>query len=124
MPESQEPPFAPAGWPRVVPRIFTPDPRGLVEFMRETLGGTCEYQDGRPAEVWIGESVVMVSDTAARPPTNAFLYVYVPEADAAYARAMAAGCRSLEAPVSTPYGDRRCMVEDRWGNTWQIATRR
>ena len=20
-------------------------------------------------------------------------------------------------------GDRRCMVEDRWGNTWQVATR-
>jgi uncharacterized glyoxalase superfamily protein PhnB len=22
-----------------------------------------------------------------------------------------------------PYGDRRAMVEDAWGNTWQIATR-
>jgi predicted 3-demethylubiquinone-9 3-methyltransferase (glyoxalase superfamily) len=21
-----------------------------------------------------------------------------------------------------PYGDRRCMVKDKWGNTWQIAT--
>lgn len=20
------------------------------------------------------------------------------------------------------YGDRRCIVEDKWGNTWQIAT--
>ena len=24
----------------------------------------------------------------------------------------------------TPYGDRRCMIEDAWGNTWQIATQR
>jgi uncharacterized glyoxalase superfamily protein PhnB len=23
-----------------------------------------------------------------------------------------------------PYGDRRAMVEDRWGNRWQIATHR
>jgi PhnB protein len=23
-----------------------------------------------------------------------------------------------------PYGDRRGMVEDQWGNTWQIATYR
>ena len=33
-----------------------------------------------------------------------------------------AGARSLEAPSDTFYGDRRCMVEDGWGNTWQIAT--
>jgi len=24
--------------------------------------------------------------------------------------------------MDMPYGDRRCMVEDQWGNTWQIAT--
>jgi uncharacterized glyoxalase superfamily protein PhnB len=65
----------------------------------------------------------MVSGTAARAAMAAFLYVYVPDADATYARAMTAGARSLEAPLDTPYGDRRCMVEDRWGNTWQIATR-
>jgi uncharacterized glyoxalase superfamily protein PhnB len=33
-----------------------------------------------------------------------------------------AGARSLEEPFDTPYGDRRCMIEDKWGNTWQIAT--
>jgi len=35
---------------------------------------------------------------------------------------VAAGARSLEEPVDTPYGDRRAMVEDSWGNVWQIAT--
>jgi len=25
------------------------------------------------------------------------------------------------ANIDTPYGDRRCMVEDPWGNTGQIA---
>ena len=29
---------------------------------------------------------------------------------------------TLEAPREMPYGDRRAMVRDRWGNTWQIAT--
>ena len=53
---------------------------------------------------------------------NAFLYVYVDDTDAAYRRAIDAGARSLEEPSDMPYGDRRCMVEDRWGNTWQIAT--
>ena len=32
------------------------------------------------------------------------------------------GARSLEEPSDTPYGDRRGMLEDRWGNTWQVAT--
>ena len=41
-----------------------------------------------------------------------------------HANAPASSARSLEAPADMPYGDRRCMVEDAWGNTWQIATRR
>jgi uncharacterized glyoxalase superfamily protein PhnB len=72
----------------------------------------------------IGDSIVLVSDASARRAMSAFLYVYVPDADATYRRALAAGARSLEAPADLPYGDRRCMVEDEWGNTWQIATRR
>jgi uncharacterized glyoxalase superfamily protein PhnB len=47
---------------------------------------------------------------------------YVADTDATYQRALNAGARSLEEPFDTPYGDRRCMVEDKWGNTWQIAT--
>ena len=51
-----------------------------------------------------------------------FLYLYVDDADATYGRAIDAGVKSLEAPVDTPYGDRRGMVEDSWGNVCQIAT--
>ncbi len=72
--------------------------------------------------VIIGDSMVMISDAGVRNPMTAFLYIYVDDTDAAYLRALDAGTRSLEAPFDTPYGDRRCMVEDRWGNTWQIAT--
>ena len=53
----------------------------------------------------------------------AFLYVYVENADLTYQRALAAGAQSLEEPRDLPYGDRRGMVKDRWGNVWQIATR-
>ena len=52
----------------------------------------------------------------------AFLYLYVDDADRAYARALEAGARSLEPPVDPPYRDRRAMVEDPWGNVWQLAT--
>jgi uncharacterized glyoxalase superfamily protein PhnB len=52
----------------------------------------------------------------------AFLYVYVDDSDSTYKRALLAGATSLEEPADMPYGDRRAMVRDRWGNTWQIAT--
>jgi uncharacterized glyoxalase superfamily protein PhnB len=64
----------------------------------------------------------MISDAGVRNAMPAFLYVYVADADATYRSAIKAGARSIEEPVDTPYGDRRAMIEDRWGNTWQIAT--
>jgi PhnB protein len=53
---------------------------------------------------------------------SAFLYVYVADADLAYERAIPAGATTLEAPLSTPYGDRRAMVQDPFGK-FQIAHR-
>jgi uncharacterized glyoxalase superfamily protein PhnB len=64
----------------------------------------------------------MISAVGPRVVASAFLYVYVEDADATYRRTLQAGARSLEAPIDTPYGDRRGMVEDRWNNVWQIAT--
>jgi len=112
----------PPGWHNVTPRIVAHDARALVEFVRRVFDATGDYQDGRPSEIWIGDSVIMISDPGVRPPTTAFLYVYVADVDATYRRALDAGAGALEPPAETPYGDRRCMVEDRWGNTWQIAT--
>ena len=66
----------------------------------------------------------MVSEASEREPKSAFLYVYVRDPDSAYRKALEQGARSIEAPFQTHYGDRRCMVEDRWGNTWQIAARK
>jgi uncharacterized glyoxalase superfamily protein PhnB len=60
----------------------------------------------------------------AREPAAAFLYVYVEDTDEACRRAVAAGARVAEPPGETPYGDRRCMLEDPWENAWQMATHR
>ncbi|MGH9419546.1 MAG: VOC family protein [Thermoanaerobaculia bacterium] len=116
-------PFAPEGWHTVTPRIVVDDARGLVEFLVHVFEATGEYRSDRPSEIRIGDSMIMITDTGVRPVTIAFLYVYVSDTDATYRRAIENGARSLETPVETPYGDRRCMVEDQWGNTWQIATR-
>jgi uncharacterized glyoxalase superfamily protein PhnB len=113
----------PEGWPSVVPRILARDPARLVAFLARVFDARGELPDGRPAELRIGDSIVMVSDASARREMPAFLYVYVADVDATWRRALEAGARPVESPADMPYGDRRCMVEDEWGNTWQIATR-
>jgi PhnB protein len=114
----------PDGWHTVTPRIFADDAGDLVAFVKEVFGASGEYRDARPTELKIGDSIVMIADASARGPAPAFLYVYVADADATYQRALDAGATSIEAPSDMPYGDRRGMVEDRWGNVWQIATHR
>jgi PhnB protein len=117
--------WAPEGWHSITPRLIADDPAALVDFLRHAFGAIGELQAGRPAELRIGDSIVMVSGTfEGRGPTEAFLYLYVADADATHARAISAGATSLEAPCDTPYGDRRATVHDPSGNVWQIATRR
>jgi PhnB protein len=116
--------YQPNGWHTVTPRIVVCDPQPLIEFLSAVFDATGEFRTGAPAEIRIGDSVIMISDggglrAAAMP---AFLYVYVANADTTYERAIAAGAMSLEPPAEMPYGDRRAMVRDQWGNTWQIAT--
>jgi tRNA-Thr(GGU) m(6)t(6)A37 methyltransferase TsaA len=112
----------PTGWHTLTPRIVVDDVAGLVGFLRAAFAATGDLQADRPAVMQIGDSILMVSGAGPRPATPAFLYLYVDDSDATYQRAVAAGARSLEPPLDTPYGDRRAMVEDRWGNVWQIAT--
>ena len=114
----------PPGFHTLTPRIVTADVAGLAAFLREVFGATGEVHPERPAVLHVGDSPLMLSAPGPRPANGAFLYVYVEDADATHARAVAAGARVLEAPLDTPYGDRRSMVEDRWGNVWQIATYR
>jgi uncharacterized glyoxalase superfamily protein PhnB len=47
----------------------------------------------------------------------------VDDADQVYQRAVAAGATTTEPPTDTPYGDRRAMVRDPFGNVFQIAHR-
>jgi uncharacterized glyoxalase superfamily protein PhnB len=116
--------FTPEGWHTVTPRIVVHDAKQLVEFLGQVFRATGDYRPDLPSVIKIGDSVVMISDSGIRSPMPAFLYVYVSDTDTTYRRALDAGARALEAPSDMPYGDRRCMVEDNWGNTWQIATYR
>jgi PhnB protein len=92
-----------------------------VDFLRRVFGASGETESGRPVEMRIGDSLIMVSPTTERDAFPGFLYIYVDDADVAYAVALDAGATSLEPPFDTPYGDRRAMVRDAFGNVFQIA---
>jgi uncharacterized glyoxalase superfamily protein PhnB len=112
----------PNGWHSVTPRLVAEDPARLVRFLREAFDASGEFSPEAPAQMRIGDSIVMVSGTGPRRITAAFLHLYVEDADAVYRRALDAGAQSLEEPLDAPYGDRRAMVKDPCGNDWQIAT--
>lgn len=99
------------------------DAGAQVEFLRAVFGASGEAPADRPADVRIGDSLVMVTTAGAREPFPAFLYVYVDDADNTYRRAIDAGAVAIEEPLDTPYGDRRAMVRDPFGNVFQIAHR-
>jgi uncharacterized glyoxalase superfamily protein PhnB len=105
----------------VTPRIVADDVEPVIAFLRAVFGATGDVVPGRPAELHIGESMVLVSSSEGRSPFPAYLYVYVDDADETYERAITAGARSIETPRDVPYGDRRAMVEDAAGNVYQIA---
>jgi PhnB protein len=116
--------FTPKGWHTVTPRIVVADAEQFVGFLKQAFDATGEYQREMPAIITIGDSMLMVSGAGIREPMPAFLYIYVEDTDSTYRRAVKAGAISLEEPADMPYGDRRAMVKDRWGTTWQIATYR
>ena len=114
--------IVPEGWHAVTPRIVVHGAEQLVEFLRHVFRANGDYQPEAPAVLTIGDSMLMISDAGVREPRSAFLYVYVEDVDATYERAIEAGALSQEEPSEMPYGDRRAMVQDKWGNLWQIAS--
>jgi PhnB protein len=117
--------FQPDGWHTVTPRIITSEPDQLVRFVKEVFRATGDFLVNRPTEIRIVDSTIMISNgSGLREAVSAFLYVYFESLDDTYQRAVGAGAESLESPSGLPYGDRRAMVKDLWGNLWHIAWRK
>jgi PhnB protein len=117
-------PRRPDGFHAVTPRMVVGDVEAEVKFLRSVFEASGEVHTDRPAEIHVGDSLVMVSQAGPRKQFPAFLYIYVDDADVVYGRALDAGATSLEEPLDTPYGDRRAMVRDPFGNVFQIAHRK
>jgi uncharacterized glyoxalase superfamily protein PhnB len=75
------------------------------------------------ASLKIGDSMLMLGGAGDQwPAMPATVYVYVPDVDAAYKRALQAGAKSLREPQDQFYGDRTGGVADDQGNQWWIGT--
>lgn len=119
----------PNGHHTVTPFFVVKDVAAMIAFVERAFGATVDRAmrsgDGliRHATVCIGDSKLMISSgTELYAPRPLSVHLYVDDADALYARALAAGARSLEAPADQFYGDRRAGVRDAWDNHWWIAT--
>ena len=126
----------PAGEPHIrhgfgAVRPYLYGPADLPDFVRAVFGGEVlerseHKHGGTNVELRIADSVLVIE--AAAPDGNyagkprGSVYIYVPDTDAAYARALALKATSLMAPQDRPWGDRMAGVEDSFGNSWWIAT--
>jgi PhnB protein len=75
------------------------------------------------AEAKIGDAHVLFGNGYFSDPSmTAAIYIYVPDVDATYKRAVSLGAKAIREPADMTWGDRVGGVKDASGNTWWIAT--
>ena len=118
----------PAGYATVTPYLCVTDAAKLIAFLKQAFGAQLIFKMDGPggrimhAEMTIGDSRIMLAQPEPGKETNAMIHLYLPEVDAVYARALAAGATSVREPADQFYGDRSAGVRDQFGNQWYIAT--
>jgi uncharacterized glyoxalase superfamily protein PhnB len=122
-------PYKPTGYTSVAPYLILNDAETTVAFLEQVLEGELlrrfDHPDGRimHAEVRVDDTVVMMGNAPSGMATpEAHVHVYVPDVDAAYARALDAGATSVQEPMQKDDPDRRCGVRDPGGTTWWLGT--
>ena len=127
----------PPGFHTLTPHIVVTDGVAAIEFYKKAFGAQENSRLMTPngkavmhAQLTIGNSVLMLASefppNAMSPKnrggTSVFLHLYLPDADAAFDRAVKAGC-IIHMPVAdTFWGDRYGLVEDPFGHQWALAT--
>lgn len=128
----------PDGYHSVTPSFTFKDSKKAIEFYKKAF--SAKVLDIFPnltgpgimhATIQIGNSIVMMGDeTAAGGCKSAetlgsspvSFFVYVPDADAAFKQAVAAGC-TVAMPIAEMFwGDRAGSVKDPFGYSWMVAT--
>jgi PhnB protein len=101
----------------------------VIDFLKRAFGGEEIAKHASPdgvvhhAQVRMGDAVIEMGEAnGVYQPMESMFYVYVPNCDAAYRRAVAAGATSKQEPADQFYGDRNASVVDPFGNIWYVAT--
>lgn len=127
----------PADMHAVTPHLVCRDAAGALDFYQRAFGATgtvrLDGPDGKLMHgcLWIGDSAVMLmeempacqsSSPATLGGTPVSLHLYVPDADAAFERAVREGATAVMPPADMFWGDRYGVVQDPYGHRWSIAT--
>jgi len=102
----------------------------LLAFLTRAFGATdvqkVQSPDGviHHASAKVGDTLIEMGEARGPyQPMPTRFYLYVPDCDELYRRALDAGATSLTEPADQPYGDRVAGVADAFGNQWHLATR-
>jgi len=126
----------PEGYHSLTPYLYVSDAAKALDFYRSAFGATELFrlpmgEKIGHAEMQIGDSRFMLADEfpdmntlgpARRGGPTAGFMLYVEDADAAFAKAVAAGAIAEEAVKDQFYGDRSGAVIDPFGHKWSLAT--
>ncbi len=131
----------PEGYHTATPTLVQHDSKRALEFYEKAFGAESRMimpmAGGRigHAEFKIGDSVIFMSDEfpemspEAKSPQSAgcvtgAIFLYVPDVDAVFKRAVDAGARVVMPVTDMFWGDRFGKVADPFGHHWGIATRK
>jgi PhnB protein len=128
----------PDGYRTVTPYLTVTGAAQALDFYKRAFGAQeverMTGPDGQSvmhAEIRIGDSIVMLSDEfpqmGSRSPqtlgaTTASVFLYVPDVDTAFQRAIDAGAKVTMAPTDMFWGDRFGKLVDPFGHEWGMAT--
>src|SRR5882757_3636477 len=127
----------PDGYASVTPYLIVQGAARAIEFYKNVFGATERMRLPSPegkvahAEIEIGGSVIMLADErperGAKSPdtiggTPVCLHLYVADADAVFAKAIAKGAEQIRPVEKQFYGDRSGMFSDPFGHSWNVAT--
>ena len=121
--------YKPKGLFNVNPYLHPRRAEPLISFLKRAFGAQEVAKYASPdgvvhhAVVHVGDSVIEMGEAHGKYETmSAMFYLYVPNMEAVYRQALAAGATSFQEPTDQPYGDRNAGVKDNFGNKWYIAT--
>lgn len=116
--------WKPDGYTDLAPYLSVGDAEAVLAFCETVFGATRLRVIPRPgggvmhAECRIGDTVLMMGEAEGPPAT---LHLYLPDPDAAFDRAIAAGAEALQPMSEKGDGDRRGGVRAPDGTQWYLS---